>query len=79
METVSVTVLRARLQEFLAGVRQGRRLRVTSRGRIIAEIGPPGPPADAARAARERLRGSVVRYEDPLGPAFGPDEWDMHR
>lgn len=78
-ETVSVTRLRGRLQEFLAKVERGQRLRITSRGRVIAEIGPPAPLGDEARAARERLRGSVLKYEDPLLPVFEPGDWDMHR
>jgi prevent-host-death family protein len=79
MEEVTVTRLRAHLQDFLARVRRGQRFRVTSRGRVIAEITPPnGSPADAD-AARRRLRGSVLTFEQPTEPAFKPDEWEMNR
>ncbi|MGH8284772.1 MAG: type II toxin-antitoxin system Phd/YefM family antitoxin [Steroidobacteraceae bacterium] len=79
MEEITVTRLRAHLQEFLARVRRGHRLRVTSRGKVIAEITPPNGAPDDADAARRRLRGSVVRYENPTDPAFKPDEWEMNR
>lgn len=79
MKEVKVTVLRQKLPEYLARVRRGERLRVTSRGRVIAELAPPSAAGDDAEAARQRLRGSVRRYVRPLAPAFDPDEWDMNR
>jgi prevent-host-death family protein len=79
MKDVNVTELRQNLPAYLARVRRGERLRVTSRGRVIAEIAPPAPSADAAAAARARLRGSVLRYERPLEPVIEPGEWDMNR
>ena len=74
---VSVTELRQNLQEFLSRVRRGQRVRVTSRGRPIAEIIPPTAEVDAAAAARQRLRHSITRYDRPLEPAFAPEEWEM--
>jgi len=79
MKDVKVTVLRRNLPEYLARVRRGERLRITSRGRVIAEIVPPSPARDEAQAARERLRGSVRRYQRPLQPVIDPDEWDELR
>ena len=32
-----------------------------------------------AAAARARLKGSVLRYDDPLAPVQAPKEWDMNR
>ena len=79
MKDVSVTELRRHLQAFLTKVSRGDRLRVTSRGRAIAEIGPPGAEPDRAATARARLRGSVVSYVDPTAPTFAPGEWEMNR
>ena len=79
MKEVSVTELRRNLQAFLAKVSRGGRLRVTSRGRAIAEIGPPMAEPDRVAEARARLRGSVVRYVDPTAPALAPGEWEMNR
>jgi antitoxin (DNA-binding transcriptional repressor) of toxin-antitoxin stability system len=79
MKEVSVTELRQHLQSFLAKVRRGHRLRVTSRGKAIAEIGPPSADADRIADARNRLRGSVLKYDDPTAPAYAPEEWEMNR
>lgn len=78
MIEVNVTTLRRHLPEFLARVERGERVRVTYRGRVIAEISPPLPDADAAEAARARLRGSLVRYEAQLEPVLPAAEWEMN-
>lgn len=77
MKDVSITVLRQNLPAYLAKVERGETLRITVHGRAIAEISPPSPEKDEADAARNRLRGSVLRYDKPLEPAL--DEWDMNR
>ena len=79
MKNVKVTVLRQKLPQYLARVRRGERVRVTSRGRVIAELAPPSAARADAEAARRRLRGSVRRYERPLAPAIDPAEWDANR
>jgi prevent-host-death family protein len=79
VKSVNVSELRQKLPEYLARVRRGERLRVTSRGKVIAEIAPPAPSRDQAAAARARLRGSVLRYDKPLEPVIAPEEWDVNR
>ncbi len=79
MKDVKVTELRQNLPAYLAKVRKGERVRVTSRGKVIAEIVPPGPSKSESDAARARLRGSVLRFDRPLDPAFDADEWEMNR
>jgi prevent-host-death family protein len=79
MAKVNVTELRQNLPAYLAKVQRGERLRVTSRGRVIAEIAPPVAAKDQAQAARERLRGSVLRYDRPLEPVIEPEEWEVNR
>lgn len=79
MKEVNVTTLRQNLPDYLALVEQGETVRVTVRGRVIAEITPPAPQADQAALARSRLRGSLLRYDAPLEPVIAPDEWDMNR
>lgn len=79
MKRVKVTELRQNLPAYLARVRRGERIRVTSRGEVIAEIAPPAATPDAVAAARARLRGSVLRYVRPLEPVIEPDEWEMNR
>jgi prevent-host-death family protein len=79
MNDVNVTELRQNLPAYLAKVRRGQRIKVTSRGQVIAEIVPPAPDKGEADAARARLRGSVLKYDRPLEPVFDSDEWEMNR
>jgi len=79
MKEVNVTELRQNLPGYLAKVQRGERIRVTSRGKVIAELAPPASPPDMVAAARARLRGSVRRYESPLEPVLDASEWDMNR
>lgn len=79
MADVKVTELRQHLPAYLARVRRGERLRITSRGKVVAEVVPPGASPSEAEAARARLRGSVLRYDDPLEPVIDPSEWEMNQ
>jgi prevent-host-death family protein len=79
MKEVNVTKLRQNLPGYLARVQRGERIRVTSRGKVVAELAPPAPSPDAVAAARARLRGSVRHFERPLEPVIDPSEWDMNR
>ena len=79
MKEVNVTELRQNLPGYLAKVRRGERIKVTSRGKVVAELSPPAPSPDMITAARVRLRGSVLRYEGPLEPVLKASEWDMNR
>jgi len=79
MNDVKVTELRQNLPEYLAKVRRGERVRVTSRGKVIAEISPPSASRKEAEAARVRLRGSLLQYDNPLEPALEPGEWDVNK
>lgn len=79
MNDVKVTELRQNLPEYLAKVRRGERVRVTSRGKVIAEISPPTASRKEVEAARVRLRGSLLRYDNPLEPALDPGEWDVNK
>ena len=79
MKEVNVTELRQNLPGYLARVQRGERIKVTSRGKVVAELLPPALSPDMVAAARLRLRGSVLRYERPLEPVADPSEWDMNR
>ncbi len=79
MKDVKVRELRQKLPKHTARVRRGERFRVSSRGRVIAEIASPPAAGDEAAAARARLRGSVKRYEQPFFPVIDPDEWDANK
>jgi prevent-host-death family protein len=79
MDDVKVTELRRNLPAYLDKVRRGQRLKVTSRGRVIAEIVPPTADKGETDAARARLRGSVLKYDRPLEPVFDSTEWEMNQ
>jgi len=79
MREVNVSKLRRYLSTYLSRVRRGERIKVTSRGTVIAELAPPAPSPDEVAAARARLRGSVRRYEQPLEPVIDPAEWHVNR
>jgi hypothetical protein len=38
-----------------------------------------GAPAQPVSADRYPLRGTVLRYDDPFGPAADPDDWEACR
>ena len=76
MTVVNVTELRQNLPAYLADVRKGKEIEVTSRGKVIARIVAGGESHDEARArllaARKRCRiGDLVT---PTGAA-----WDAER
>jgi prevent-host-death family protein len=79
MAAVNVTEFRQKLPTYLERARRGERIRVTSRGRVVAELSPPSSTAEEAALARRRLRGSVTRYEEPLEPIIQLGEWDANR
>jgi prevent-host-death family protein len=79
MKEVKVTDLRQDIADYIARVQRGERIRVTSRGRVVAELAPPTVSANEIKAARQRLRGSVRRYLRPLEPVIDPGEWDVNR
>jgi prevent-host-death family protein len=79
MTDVNVTELRQNLPAYLDKARKGQRIRITSRGKVIAEILPPAATADESRAARDLLKGSVLRFDRPLAPAIDPAEWETSR
>ena len=79
MEDVKITELRQNLPEYLARVQRGERVRVTSRGKVIAEIAPPSASRKVIEAARARLRGSLLKYDRPTEPVIDPGEWEVNK
>jgi prevent-host-death family protein len=79
MKEINITALRQELPTYVARAERGERIRVTARGTVVAELGPPSVDRDEVERARARLRGSVRRYDDPLAPASDPGEWEIDR
>jgi len=76
---VNVTELRQNLPAYLRRVQRGERIKVTSRGKVIAEIAPPATEESEPAAARKLLRNCVLRYDRPLEPVVSPEEWEVNR
>lgn len=80
MDEVNVTQLRQQLQRYLTRAARGERVRVTHRGRVIAEIGPPmQPDLASAQAVRARLAGTLLSFDAPTEPVLEAGEWAMNR
>jgi prevent-host-death family protein len=79
MTDVNVTDLRQNLPSYLDRARRGERIRVTSRGALIAEITAPKATEEEAELIREQMRGAVVRYESPTEPAHATEDWSVNQ
>ena len=79
MADVNVTDLRQNLPAYLERARRGERIRVTSRGAVIAEIAGPKAAGGEAELIRRRLRRTVLRYDSPAEPAHAPEDWSVNR
>jgi prevent-host-death family protein len=77
MADVSVTDLRQNLPAYLERARRGERIRVTSRGAVVAEITGPKATKEEAELIRRRLRRTVLQYDLPAEPAHAPEEWTV--
>lgn len=75
MTDINITELRRQLPAYLARAANGERMRVTRRGTVVAELGPPTRSAKQASQARARLAGSVLRFDDPFEPVLEPSRW----
>lgn len=76
MSDVSITELRRNLPKYLAKVRDGQKVRITSHGKIVAEISQPRVAEDQNQ--RAVLKSSVLRYDRPFDPAFEASDWNVH-
>lgn len=73
MQKIKVTEFRNHLPEYLARSSAGETLEITSRGRIVARLVPPGDVKAAARRKLEELRGKC-KIGDVLSPI--DERWD---
>jgi len=70
MHTASVSVLKAKLSEYLDKVKKGSEISVTEHGHLIARLVPPAPGKEAEEARIERLeRAGILRR--PVGDGSG--------
>lgn len=54
--------------------RDNQPVTITKRGRPVATLNPVKPTEN--RSIIGAMAGSVLRYDDPFGPACDPSEWN---
>ena len=57
----------------------GESVTVTRRGRPVAVVSLPAPTEPIQQSFIGCMRGSVVRFDDPLEPAGPPSDWSALR
>ncbi|MEW6428838.1 MAG: type II toxin-antitoxin system prevent-host-death family antitoxin [Thermodesulfobacteriota bacterium] len=67
MQKINVSELRNHLPEYLAKTSAGETIEITSRGRVVALLVPPGECKRQARAKLEELR-TRCRLGDVISP-----------
>ena len=76
-KTVSKSRFKAQALEYLREVeRSGKELVITDHGQPVLKVVPYAE--DPSAAVLESLRGSVLRYDDPLEPV-GVEDWETSR
>jgi len=75
MKTVSKSEFKPKSLAYLREVEEtGEPLIITDRGRPVVRIEAYAPLEEV----RERLRGCVIRYDEPTGPV-GEGDWEAER
>jgi antitoxin (DNA-binding transcriptional repressor) of toxin-antitoxin stability system len=74
MKTAGVRELKARLSFYLREVEHGEVVLVTDRGRVVAELGPPGTRRSAEDTADASLRRLIAQGR--VRPASTPQNRD---
>lgn len=55
--------------------KDGESVTITNRGRPVAVLSPMPTLSKEPPSFIGMMRGTVLRYEDPLGPAAPPSDW----
>lgn len=79
MEHIPKSKFRPRALEYLRHVEEtGQELIITDHGKPVLKITRYQPVPAAKAVGLERLRGSVIRYDDPFEP-LGPEGWNAKK
>jgi len=54
----------------------GEPITITKRGRPVAVLAPVTGALPEKKGIVGVMKGSVLRYDDPFGPAIDPGEWE---
>lgn len=76
MRTVGIREIKSKLSEYLRQVREGERILVTDRGRVVAELREPGPVIEGAGVPPrlwELATQGLVRLGSGQDPSLYPE------
>jgi prevent-host-death family protein len=77
MITVSATEFKAKCLALIEEMNRTKvPITVTNHGKRVAEMYPASREADLEAPFIGSMAGSVLRYDEPFGPALDPIEWD---
>ena len=75
--TVSATEFKAKCLALIEDMNRTKvPIMVTKHGRLVAEMFPARDGEALVKPFIGLLKGSVLRYDAPFGPALEPSEWD---
>jgi len=79
MEEIAISEFKAKCLAILERVRKTRKpIRITKRGKAVAEVVPP-TPADDRAALVGSMKDRMKITGDIISPATDPDEWEVLR
>ena len=78
-KTVSASEFQAKCLRIINEMADdGEPVTITNRGKPVAVLSPVRPE-NATRSIIGAMKGSVLAYDDPFGPAADPTEWNAVR
>jgi prevent-host-death family protein len=76
-ETVSKSKFKPMALEYFRRVQEtGEEIVITDRGKPVVKIVPAHEEPAVTATILEKLRGTLIRYEDPFAPV-GVEDWEM--
>ena len=78
-KTIAASVFQAKCLRIINEMAEdGEQVTITNRGKPVAVLSPV-PPEHAGRSIIGAMKGSVLAYDDPFGPAADPADWNSVR
>jgi prevent-host-death family protein len=80
MITVTATEFKAKCLALIEEMNRTKvPITVTNHGKRVAEMYPASDEEVLTKPFIGSMKGTVLRYDDPFGPAIDPNEWDALR
>ena len=78
-QTIAAAAFQAKCLRIINELREdGEPVTITNRGKPVAVLSPVRPERET-RSIIGAMKGSVLAYDDPFGPAIDPSEWGAMR